>query len=1104
MKKQDSNIDNKQIMKINEKQINKIISFIINNRKVIDVYFFIGSGFLKYLLNGHEERKNLKINYLSWQEMFKKKFSYLDTDHFHDLTTVDFQYEKKIKKIIEFNDKQFEKDKIVNNENNGLKEFYNTIRNIIISDNKPENNNNNSIRFITTNHCNTINKYFEIYDKYYLENLYYFLKENFSILNIHNKNKNEFIYKIEHYVDLFSQKNENKENYFYINEILELADSIKDKDQEIKRKKIFFLFGTSFSELHLNVFINKIKSSDHPIVWFRDISQIIRKTNIKSSNKEVLFKNLKKFLQEQEKKYFWHIFLKPEEFDNLFKIFNKKLKKELLKYINFSYEYIPHRKFDEKYFSELTNIKRKILEDYQRRKYKKGNLKKKSKEKNYDYIGTVLSENEENEIAINWYFENIELFEKTPININWFLTLWVLGNNKLRFADKLINTCIKNNNDYNIDILVWIKHAESIEENKWELIINIVWNRLLLIDANNWTLNRIAKYDNEQQKLDVKNKKKHSNSLKLLVIEHVKKTYKEIIFVEAFFNLYWLKKITNLDFDIIEIIKTATKKEINKIFYNCNFGIYLNNLRISYSKICILAFQKYFKTNLDQLEELINDLKNSDDFLKMSYILDKNEFDNSYIKMFENRSKELDIDSKELQKPFDINDYLSDFDKKLSGFLSKFVKEKTDLKKLESNIDECLESIKEETWFSKMDFFRYIGNIFNEIIINKKDNELIEKMNNLIIQYNEKICNKNNYFVTYDERYEELELDHIVNVICDLNKKKIEWFSKTLIMTFAFNCKLRPDFDFYMIKNKNFSLITLLSKLNKEKIDLQNIFNENEDQELIKIYLDIFNKPHENFKNENYLFLKFFYDVYTEKESENSYIPWFKEEKINKNFFEFLEKWCLVKQDFYPIIYFLFISKIIQYCQTNFAIDLILSKENINIYKKANCEYFFYWIDDILKKAKKQKQNNEEIEKLLTKFIKNIDFENIKILIPQLLDKEKYWKCLRNINKFIKQNNKPDLVKNSEINWFTEEVFEYIWLIIEDNDPKYINSLYNLFLSMLFFYKLEENNNPEEKKWNLIFNTLKEMKNLINLKELKKLKEIVEVEDFIKEAKKLT
>lgn len=1101
MKKQDSNIDNKQIIIINEKQIDKIISFIINNRKVIDVYFFIGSGFLKYLLNGNEKLKNLKINYLSWQQMFNKKFSRLSADHFHDLTTIDFKYEEKIKKIIEFNDKQFEKNNVVNNKNNGLKKIYNTIRNIIINDNKPE----NSIRFITTNHCNTINKYFEIYDEYYLENSCHFLKENFSILNMHSKNKNELIYKIEHYVDLFSQKNENEKSY--INKILNLANSIKEKDQEIKRKKIFFLFGTSFSELHLNVFINKIKSDDHPIVWFRDISQIIRKTNIKSFNKEVLFKNLKKFLQKQEKKCFWHIFLRPKGFDNLFKIFNKKLKEELLKYINFSYEYIPHRKFDEKYFSELTNIKRKILEDYRQSEDKEENLDKKFEEKNYDYIGTVLSENEENEIAINWYFKNIELFEKTPININWFLTLWVLGNNKLKFADKLINTCIKNNNDYNIDILVWIKHVKSIKKNNWELIINIVWNRLLLIDANNWTLDRIAKYDNEQQKLDVKNKKKHSNSLKLLIIKHVKKTYGgKIIFVEAFFNLYWLKKITNLDFDIIEIIKTATEKEINQTFYNCNFGIYLNNLRTSYSKICILAFQKYFKTNLDQLEELINDLKNSDDFLKMSYILDKNEFDNSYIKMFENRSKELNIDSKELQKPFDINDYSSDFNKKLSGFLSNFVKEKTNLEKLESNIDECLESIKEEKWFSKMDFFQYIGSIFNEIIINKdidfkKNNELIEKMNKLIIQYNEKKHNKNNYFVTYDERYEELKLNDVVDVICDLNKKEIKWFSKTLIMTFTFNHKLRPDFDFYMITNKNFSFITLLSKLNKEKIDLQNIFNENKDQELIKIYLDIFNKPHENFKNENYLFLKFVYDVYTEKESENLYIPWFKEEKINKNFFEFLEKWCLLKQDFHPIIYLLFISKIIQHCQTNFAIDLILSKESINIYKKANCEYFFYWIDDILKKTKKQDQNKEEIEKLLTKFIKNIDFENIKILIPQFLDKKEYWKCLRNINKFIKQNNKPDLVKNSEMNWFTEEVFEYIWLI-KDNNSKYKNSLYNLFLSMLFFYKLEKNNNPEEKKWNLIFNTLKAMKNLTNLKELKKLEKIVE--NFIKEAKNLT
>ena len=181
----------KELNEINQKNIEKICDFIIENKSSLNTYFFIGSGIIKYV------NPNLKL----WREMANEKFNgYLNLNNFMDLISIDFDYEKSIDEINEFNIKNLPSYIKKENKNNSLNDLWNTI----LKFNNSTNQSVNKTNIITTNHCNTIEKYFEVFEPVFIEEPENFLKKNMSILKIHNFNNEEKINSIDKYHQLMN------------------------------------------------------------------------------------------------------------------------------------------------------------------------------------------------------------------------------------------------------------------------------------------------------------------------------------------------------------------------------------------------------------------------------------------------------------------------------------------------------------------------------------------------------------------------------------------------------------------------------------------------------------------------------------------------------------------------------------------------------------------------------------------------------------------------------------------------------------------------------------------------------------------------------------
>ena len=542
-----NNIDEKLkelILKLNNSSIDKMIEFIRDNRENINFYFFIGSGILKYIDDGETK---LKL----WKDMAKEEFKGLNIEQFIDFVTLDIKYEKNIEEtnLFELSNWNYES-------NSGLRNIWNNLSSFIIKTHKK-----NKLNIITTNHCDSINKYFKTNPKqYHINNINEFFQDNFSVFKIHNFNENEYIYKIEHYT-----------NYFH--------DNLSDVYKEFSRysnnnSNLYFIFGSSYSELHIQVLIRKISSNkNNKIVWIRsyDLS--------KEFNNDVKL-SLEKFMQQYEENSHLIIWTYKEDLsrNNVLELINSKIENLFKNGVGIRERVLFNSPIEN---SDLNNPKYLInaaLNEYDSSNDKKRFLNDLLLRKDYSFICWLLLCSNSFDVIFKWYIENIDKFKDTIIDINWFISTIQFNEEKYnKYADLLMDKCInmdmkeiKSN-----DIIKWIELID-ISNYNYEWIITKIWNTFTNIEkTSDW----YHLYNDEIKNKDIE-KDIEENIYNFIIKFLDKKINDKIGFISTktqIFYLFKLKNIINRNIDVIDVILKVYKKSFDYFLTHINL---INGLEI--------------------------------------------------------------------------------------------------------------------------------------------------------------------------------------------------------------------------------------------------------------------------------------------------------------------------------------------------------------------------------------------------------------------------------------------------------------------------------------------------------------------------------------------
>ena len=701
------------------KYLEKLIEEMVINRENISIYFFFGSGFTKYID---------KDKYLLWSDMSKKKYGGIDVNNFFLYTNLDINYQKEIKDINNINEKGLKlRDK----------QLFKIIKELssIISRQKES-----SIRIITTNHCDTIQKSTEFREVYYLQDLDKFLNSNFSVYQIHSQSSNNFIYTSKAYLDFFLKNDYGK-----------ILETFKSHLEQSQKNNYIFVFGSSLSEVHITSLIELMRNNGNFRIIY--ITSAFEKENKNTTKiqEELLEKGIY-LLQAKDHKY------DEEVFNNLYELILKK--------------YDDYKRSDEKYnidifdfTSSLTEITNQIIKEYETIKTKEDKINKfKELVKKNDtfYISTILRKFYDDKITVkcylDFYLDKISN-SKSVINIvdfKWFLTSWVFGMHKNSNVNKLvINYLIKHNKlKYEFyDLCYWLNYSE-INKNNIENIFKLMLSKKDYFEPS---IPYISIRSLSQRDLN------EINKIEERIIKFIDKNDDPNSYNKFILNLYFIKLILGININIIKITLKKHNISINDLIEKITTTYY--NISWFNSNTCFKLIYDYLQRNKKEFNEFYKKAKtivnNDDNNYNYNYnyfhILSFWKLENAQLQSNEKKNKDIISKWKELSKKvcerksqqnkWEIKNIIPERDKELSVFTNNIINksidniEIKDLEKIKEFKEDGYKIIKNDLLWMYSSIFQHLIDSYLSKTKQKNDENLYKKLLDLIFYINKAFIN---------------------------------------------------------------------------------------------------------------------------------------------------------------------------------------------------------------------------------------------------------------------------------------------------------------------------------------------------------------------------
>ncbi|MDE5599442.1 MAG: hypothetical protein K2I49_00725, partial [Ureaplasma sp.] len=275
---------------------------------------------------------------------------------------------------------------------------------------------------------------------------------------------------------------------FFDNHLLSLYEQFSNSFE--KNSNLFFIFGSSYRELHIQVLIRKLSSnSNNKIVWIRSFDLIDKLDKLK---KEETKKSLQKFVEEYDENGHLIIFTKDDieglSRNDVLGLINSKIENLFSNGVSF-YERKLFTEDDEQKFKNPWYLINEAVNEYDKNNNKKSFLDNLLEIKDFNFICWILLNSENFHECFEWYIENIDKFSNTIIDINWFISTVEFNEEKYKSYADLVLKCCSNMDIKDIksnDIIDWIKLVDvSKHDYKW--IIMKIWDVLTNIEkTSDW------------------------------------------------------------------------------------------------------------------------------------------------------------------------------------------------------------------------------------------------------------------------------------------------------------------------------------------------------------------------------------------------------------------------------------------------------------------------------------------------------------------------------------------------------------------------------------------------------------------------------------------
>ncbi len=1014
---------------LNKNQIKKIISWIEKYWRNLDIFLFLGSGFAKYVNNKNQ----------NWQDMINKDYKNLKIWHFHDFTSlISKEY---YNECIELNNNNLIN---YNESNDGLKKLWDSLDLLTMSI-KYNLNNANKLSIITTNHCNTISNYFKLSNTFNANKIKDFFSKNKSTLYYHTLHDNN-ISSLDDYLNFIKKEFWNS---------IEIAS---EYSKQSKNKKLFIIFGSSFSELHINVLFREIKKQDRncAIIWIRDYNDFILENN----NEDNIKKELNKLINHYYKEKYYIVLIKDKKYNNFFNNLNDELEYKKRIFLPFDiYKKSENINWNPLNFNERLND---IVNDCFLNNWEK-KFKDKIKIKDNSYLANSIlySPKEYFNEVINFYFNNYEQFKNINMGIDWFIVgFYFIQKHENEDLNKILfNFCMKNNLD-NFDdkeqIIHWIYYSD-INEKNFNFILKICFQYLDSVDL--YQIQMLINFNN-----NLINYKEINNDLKAKIITYIKKhlnKYEDID--KKLIIIFWLKKLLKLKIsftDVINIFFNISDYDYFLLYCSKNVISYLYILEI-FNRNLQLEDKKLF---IQQVEYKKNDTKYNDICLsilkqiqKWPINLDENIINNK-IEKFE-----------EMYQKNKINDYsiidgyinnLEEFQNETNEII-KLIRNNKELNNIKDSLEKYNKLYLDNFYTSKWKFKQNFAEIFIEITkknISKENNKKYFQPFHKILQDSFKIKS----LPIKTEFYKDNNFIKTKKMINTFHKNGQSIFIRSILFSLSKNGQLDPFFDF-MSFNSNYPLIKLIYVVKKINIDLKDIWNYDENEKIIDLYNNLIDLNIENILNENYLFLKFVLHLNIlrdKKKSELTYL--FVKNYINlENFILFINEYSQNNCGINIRWYSYFIDQCLEHKESKKVLEDLFSDINVEFMNNNNLSniYLCKWIIKIFRKLNKNKEN---IDSTKNKFIDFFYNDSNKCLLNYY-----YYDWKDNLEQFINLETEVSFKKYN----LSDEIIEWFIKNINNNNDLQI---YNKCIFLLLFYDLKNKQDYKNDLWYKYYDVLKE------------------------------
>lgn len=1024
--------------KLNKKQIKNIISWIEKYWRNLDIFLFLGSGFAKYVDNKNR----------NWQDMINKDYKNLKIWHFHDFTSlISKEY---YNECIELNN-----NNLINyNENNdGLKKLWDSLDLLTMSI-KYSLNNANKLSIITTNHCNTVSSYFKLSNTFNANKIKDFFSKNKSILYYHTLHDNN-ISSLDDYLN------------FIKGEFWNSIEIASEYSKQSTNKKLFIIFGSSFSELHINLLFREIKNQDQncAIIWIRDYNDFISENNnnnndfiLENNNEDNIKKELNKLINHYCKEKYYIVLIKDKKYNSFFNDLNDELEYKKRIFLPFDiYKKSENINWNPLNFNERLSD---IVNDCFSQDWEE-TFKNRIKIKDVSYLANAILYSPKkyfNEV-IKFYFNNYKKFKKINMDINWFVVgFYFVQKHKNKYLNKLLfDFCMQNNLD-NFDdkeqIIQWIYYS-NINKKNFNFILKICFKYLDSIDI--YQIQMLIDFNE-----DFFSDKKLSNNLKNKIIICIKKylnknKYEDID--KKLIIIFWLNKLLKLKMSF-------TCAMIN--FFDINnydsFLLYCSTEVISHLYILEIFYRNL---ELDDKKLFIQQVEYKENNIKY------NEICLSILRQIQNWPINLDVDMlnnkiKKFKNIFiknEMNEYLnsnkdrSNFEKFKNTIeeIINLIKNNNKLNNMKSSFDiykdQYFNSIYK--WEYKSDFVKIFIEITKIDVSKENSEEYFEFLHKILNLF--KINNLSIPIEFYKEN-NFAKIEKMINIFAN-NKQFI--FIRSILFSLCKNQQLDPFFDFVPF-HANYPLIKLIFIVKKINVDLKDIWNYDKNKKIIDLYNNLIDLDINDILSENYLFLKFVLhlDILKDKKkNELNYL--FVKNYVNMNFISFINEYSEDDSGINVRWYLYFIDQCVEYKEPTKVLKDLFSDINVKFMNNNNLSntHLCKWIIKIFSKLN---EKNENINSAKDEFINFFSNDSNKYLLN-------YYFCdwKDNLEQFVRLEIEVSFKKYN----LSDEIIEWFIKNINNNNDLQI---YNKCIFLLLFYDLKNKQDYKNDLWYKYYDVLKE------------------------------